>query len=53
MVNLQKNARSRSWQALVPESMSSQPEQLAFREFYELNKAGSRALDLTHLNTDR
>jgi hypothetical protein len=38
---------------LLPESVFSQLEQLAFAEVAELNKAGLRALDLTYLNMDR
>ncbi|MCD2516787.1 hypothetical protein LQ564_10750 [Massilia sp. G4R7] len=38
---------------LLPESVFSQLEQLAFAEVAELNKAGARALDLTYLNMDR
>lgn len=38
---------------LLPESVLSQLEQLAFVQVAELNKAGLRALDLTYLNMDR
>lgn len=38
---------------LLPESVFSQLEQLAFAEVSELNKAGLRALDLTYLNMQR
>jgi hypothetical protein len=37
----------------LPEPIFSQLEQIAFQEVGELNKAGVRALDLTHLNLDR